>query len=159
MTVTAILVALAGLLAGVLAGVALGRGLARREGRRDRLADQLRARDEKLQIYEQQVIEHFARAAALAEDLGRAWQELERHLADGAGRLANPELARRFTAAGGQHPPGTLDASGMPQPPRDYAPSQGLLRNDPEPTPGRTPGAVVTPLHRAGDDDPTLKVG
>lgn len=159
MTITAILVTLAGVLAGLLAGVALGRNLARREGRRDRLADQLRARDEKLQVYEQQVIEHFARAAALAEDLGRAWQELERHLGDGAGRLANPELARRFAPAGDPRSPTTLDASGVPQPPRDYAPSQGLLRNDLEPTPGRTPGAVVTPLHRTGDDDPTLKVG
>lgn len=155
MTITAIAVALAGALVGLPAGVALGRHLARRESRRDRLADQLRARDEKAQIYEQQVIAHFARAAALSEEMRQAWQELERHLADGAGRLADPELGRRF--AGGT--PRTLDPSGVPQPPRDYAPSQGLLRNDPEPTPGRTPAAVVTPLHRTGDDDPTLKVG
>ncbi|MFZ2207501.1 MAG: DUF1043 family protein [Porticoccaceae bacterium] len=157
MTTNAILITVAGFLAGLLAGVALGRNLARRAGRRDRLADQLRAREEKLQIYERQVEEHFSRAAALADELGRAWQDLQHHLAGGADQLASTELARRFAA------PGTAGSSGADtQPPRDYAPSQNLLRGNPKAAAeqqGKAYAGTIAPLHRASDDDPTLKVG
>lgn len=157
MTSIAILITVVGFLAGLLAGVALGRNLARREGRRDRLTDQLRARDEKLQIYERQVEEHFSRAAALTDDLGRAWRDLQHHLTDGADQLASTELARRFAT------PGTARSSGTDtQPPRDYAPSQNLLRGNPKAAAeqqGKAYTGTVAPLHRASDDDPTLKVG
>lgn len=157
MTTNAILIIVAGFLAGLLAGTTLGRRLARREGRRDRLADQLRSREEKLQIYERQVEEHFRRAAALTDELGRAWQDLQHHLASGADQLASTELAQRFTA------PGAARSSGAdPQPPRDYAPSQSLLRGKPrvvaDPA-GKASTGTITPLPIAGDDDPTLKVG
>lgn len=157
MTSTAILITVVGFLAGLLAGVALGRNLARREGRRDRLADQLRAREEKLQIYERQVEAHFSRAAALTDELGRAWQDLQHHLAGGADQLASTELARRFTA------PGTARSSGADtQPPRDYAPSQGLLRGSPKAVAEQQDKAstgTIAPLQLISDDDPTLKVG
>lgn len=157
MTTNAILIIVAGFLAGLLAGTTLGRRLARREGRRDRLADQLRARDEKLQIYERQVEEHFGRTAALTDELGRAWQDLQQHLASGADQLVSAELAQRFTA------PGAARSSGAdPQPPRDYAPSQGLLHSKPRAVAGpagKASAGTITPLPMAGDDDPTLKVG
>lgn len=157
MTTNAILIIVAGFLAGLLAGVALGRNLARREGRRDRLADQLRAREEKLQIYERQIEEHFSRAAALTDELGRAWEDLQHHLAGGADQLASTELARRFAV------PGTARSSGADtQPPRDYAPSQGLLRGNPRAVAeqqGKAATGTSAPLHMISDDDPTLKVG
>lgn len=157
MTTNAILIIVAGFLGGLLAGVALGRRLARREGRRERLADQLRAREEKLQIYERQVEEHFRRAAVLTDELGRAWQDLQHHLASGADQLASTELARRFAV------PDTARSSGAdPQPPRDYAPSQGLLRGNPRAVAeqqGKAATGTSAPLHLISDDDPTLKVG
>jgi uncharacterized membrane-anchored protein YhcB (DUF1043 family) len=157
MTTNAILFIVAGLLAGLLAGTVLGQRLARRESRRDRLADQLRSREEKLQIYERQVEEHFRRAVALTDELGRAWQDLQHHLAGGADQLVSTELAQRFAV------PGAARSSGAdPQPPRDYAPSQGLLRGKPKAVvdpAGKTATATVTPLPMMSDDDPTLKVG
>ncbi|MGE3298049.1 MAG: YhcB family protein [Porticoccaceae bacterium] len=160
MTTNAILIAVAIFLAGLLVGAVFGRHLARREGRRDRLADQLRAREEKLQIYEREVEEHFRRAAALTDDLGRAWQDLQQHLASSADQLASTELAQRFTTSSAAHPAGA-----DPQPPRDYAPSQGLLRGKPRAVADQAGkgsagiAGTITPLPTISDDDPTLKVG
>ena len=120
----------------------------------------MRSREEKLQIYERQVEEHFSRAAALTHELGRAWQELQHHLASSADQLAGTELAQRFTV------PGTTRAAGAdPQPPRDYAPSQSLLRGKPKAVADQAGKAstgiagTITPLPAISDDDPTLKVG
>ncbi len=67
------------------------------------------------------------------------------------------ELARRFAV------PGTAHSSGADtQPPRDYAPSQGLLRGKPKAVAeqqGKASPGTTAPLHMIGDDDPTLKVG
>jgi uncharacterized membrane-anchored protein YhcB (DUF1043 family) len=162
MTTTAILIALGGFLVGILAGLILGRYPVRRDRGHNRLADQLRVREEKLQVYERQVAEHFSRTAALADDLGRAWQDLQHHLADGAGQLTSTELARRFSAVGTSRS-SAVDTNGIPQPPRDYAPSQDLLRRGPkavaEQHSGKDPAGTIATRHMANDDDPTLKVG
>ena len=155
MTQAAILLALAALLVGLLAGIALGRRLATRSGAGGRLADQLRSRDQRLQVHERQVAEHFERTAALTEALDQAVGELRGHLAAGAGNLVNAELGRRIAAGAGGARPSEQGAT----PPRDYAPSQGLLRGE-RPEPERAGKTGAAPLQLVGDeDDPTLKVG
>lgn len=154
MTETAILMALGALVAGVLAGIFLGRRLAAQAGAEGRLAEQLRSRDQRLQVHERQVADHFERAAALTDALDQAMEELRRHLAAGAGDLVNAELAQRIAPRGsGRQPEFSFE------PPRDYAPSQGLLRGErPDVKSERT--AAAKPLQLVGDeDDPTLRVG
>lgn len=155
MTQAAIPLALAALLVGLLAGIALGRRLAARSGAGGRLADQLRSRDQRLQVHERQVAEHFERTAALTEALDQAVGELRGHLAAGAGNLVNAELGRRIAAGAAGTKPSEQDVT----PPRDYAPSQGLLRGE-RPAAERAGKGSPAPLQLVGDeDDPTLKVG
>jgi len=155
MTPAAILLPLAALLVGLLAGIALGRRLAARSGAGGRLADQLRSRDQRLQVHERQVAEHFERTAALTEALDQAVGELRGHLAAGASNLVDAELGRRIA---GETASAQSSARGV-TPPRDYAPSQGLLRGE-RPEAERSGKAGTAPLQLVGDeDDPTLKVG
>lgn len=150
---TPLLIAIAALLIGLAAGVALGRALARRADSHQRWSDQLRSRDQRLQLYEREVGEHFERTAQLCAELDTALAQLRQHLASGAGKLAGEELGRRIAGpAPGRQPEPHLE------PPRDYAPSSGLLR---EPAaPERTAPERTQPLQLVGeDDDPTFKVG
>ncbi|MFZ5653444.1 MAG: ZapG family protein [Pseudomonadota bacterium] len=147
---TELLLIIGALLVGLAAGAALGRALARRADARLRLSDQLRSRDQRLQLYEREVREHFERTAQLSEELDRTLEQLRQHLARGAGKLAGEELGRRIAGSAPQQPL---------EPPRDYAPSSGLLRGDP-PTAERTGPERARPLQLVGeDDDPTFKVG
>lgn len=156
MTQAAILMALGALVAGLLTGILLGRRLAARAGADRRLADLLRTREQRLQVQERQLAEHFERTAALTEALDQAMEELRGHLAAGAGNLVNAELGQRMAPRGsGRQPEFNFE------PPRDYAPSQGLLRGErPDAKSERTATAATKPLQLVGDeDDPTLRVG
>lgn len=156
MTQAAILMALGALGIGLLAGLILGRRLAASSGADRRLAELLRTREQRLQIQERQLAEHFERTATLTDALDHAMEELRSHLAAGAGNLVNVEMSRRIAPRASNH-----QAELNLEAPRDYAPSQGLLRGErPEAKLERAPSAPAKPLQLVGDeDDPTLKVG
>lgn len=151
MTQTAIFLAIAALLLGLIAGVALGRMSARRAGPRVRLSDQLRTRDQRLQLYERQVAEHFERTAQLSTELDRALDQLRNQLAAGADKLVGEDLGNRIARRGdGRGPAPEI------QPPRDYAPSR-QASGDARPAPESTPDG--SQLQLVEDDDPTYRVG
>lgn len=152
MTQTAIFLAVAALLLGLLVGMTLGRISARRTGSRERLSDQLRTRDQRLQLYERQVAEHFERTAQLSAELDRALDQLREQLAAGADKLVGEDLGNRIARRGdGRGPAPEI------QPPRDYAPTRKASA-------AARPAAESTPADRSQlqlveDDDPTYRVG
>lgn len=155
MTEIGILTTLGALLIGLILGTALGRILARRAGPHLRLSDQLRTRDQRLQLYERQVVEHFERTALLTAELDRSLDQLRDHLAAGASTLAGEEIGNRIAqgACAGRGAGPNL------QPPRDYAPNR-------TPSGGEPNGSKDDVANRGSqlqlvgeDDDPTYKVG
>lgn len=152
MTQTAIFLAIAALLLGLIAGVALGRMSARRAGPRVRLSDQLRTRDQRLQLYERQVAEHFERTAQLSTELDRALDQLRNQLAAGADKLVGEDLGNRIARRGDGRGPGPEI-----QPPRDYAPNR-KASGDARPA-AESATADRSQLQLVEDDDPTYRVG
>ena len=152
MTQTGIFLAVAALLVGLIAGIALGRTFARRAGPQVRLSDQLRTRDQRLQLYERQVAEHFERTAQLSAELDRALDQLRDQLAAGADKLVGEDLGNRIARRSGA---GRGPGSEI-QPPRDYAPNRppsGDARPAPESASDRSQLQLVE------DEDPTYRVG
>ncbi|MBQ0798414.1 MAG: DUF1043 family protein [Porticoccaceae bacterium] len=173
---SSILIVVAALIVGLLLGILLTRGLSSPLKQRKQLGEELRQAREKQQLYEREVAEHFVKTSGLVNNLTESYRHLHQHLAASAETLANPNLGDGLLAPKvtqleldiEQLP--ALDAT-MPEPPRDYAPSQGVLNEgyglDKPASPVKNAAekdkpqlsVVNSDTAEVESDDPTLKVG
>lgn len=76
--------------------------------------------------YQSEVVRHFNTTASLIQRLSQSQQEVQEHLAEGAGRLAMDELARQRLLAtlsdDGKAPRERLTPPRHTEQPKDYAP-------------------------------------
>ncbi|MEH6639157.1 MAG: DUF1043 family protein [Porticoccaceae bacterium] len=173
---SSILIVVAALVVGLLLGMLLTRGLSSPVKQRKQLGEELRQAKEKQEVYEREVAEHFVKTSGLVNNLTESYRHLHQHLASSAETLANPDLSDSLLTPKvtqleldiEQLP--ALDAT-MPEPPRDYAPSQGVLNEDYGLDKSTSPVAhgaendkpqlsvVNNDTAEIENDDPTLKVG
>lgn len=172
------LLVLSALLVGLLLGALLTRQLSSPLKRRKQLGEELRKAREEQAIYERKVAEHFVKTSELVNNLTESYRDLHQHLAASADTLANPEFsqgletprANQLELDIGQLP--SLENT-APEPPKDYAPSQGVLDenyglNKPAETDNQSTeqeqdkpqlSVVSKDATNSHTDDPTLKVG
>jgi len=165
----------AALLVGLLLGVLLTRRLSSPIKQRKQLGEELRRAQEKQAVYEREVAEHFVTTSELVNQMTDSYRNLHQHLATSAETLTDPSLNPDLLTPAvsqleldiGQLPALDTDSAG---PPKDYAPSQGVLNENyglSEPTArdervtetSKPQLSVVSDTAEALDDDPTLKVG
>lgn len=168
MSITLILACLFCLVLGAVLGFVLARTIHPEEQRRKTLESQLEKARLELKEYQQAVTSHFLETSAKVSDLTQSYRHLHEHLASGAMHLANPDISRQLIEAGygklappPSNKPGYIEET--PEPPKDYAPENGVLREDYGLRDERAkltgyPGAVDVDFE---DDerDPTLKTG
>ena len=120
------------LVVGLLVGIVLTRALSSPLKQRKQLGEELRQAREKQELYERDIAEHFVTTSSLVNNLTESYRNLHQHLATSAETLVSPELNHDLLAPStsqleldiGQLP--ALDTD-TPEPPKDYAPSQGVL--------------------------------
>jgi len=165
---TLILAGLACLAIGLIAGFLLGRSLHPRERERKETENRLREAQDQLKDYQHEVTEHFAKTAALFNELSHTYRDFHEHLSSGAMRLANPETSRQIVDAGfGQLQKDKFtvtDLTELPEAPKDYAPKvpggvlseEYGLKDDQEGRHLKVANDVAQKI--TDDEDPTLKV-
>lgn len=170
---------LSALLIGLLMGFLLSNRLSASAKQRKQIGDKLRQAKEEQAIYERKVAEHFVRTSDLVNNLTESYRSLHQHLASGADTLAGPNVSQDQGIAKADQL--ELDISNLPsleatepEPPKDYAPSQGVLdesyglnkassaeQSKADENKDKPQLSVVSndEIDSQKDDDPTLKVG
>ncbi len=174
MSTTLILACLFCLALGAVLGFLLTRTLHPQAQQRKELEDQLEKTRDELKEYQQAVTTHFLDTSARVNNLTESYRSLHEHLASGAMHLANPEISRQLIEAGygklspkpGSHADTTKEPiAEAPEPPKDYAPDSGVLREDyglkdEHHGPAGYPGPAAVDFHDDdSDQDPTMKTG
>lgn len=93
-----LIISLAALLFGLGLGVLLGRGRLG-QGGSTQLANRLQQAESELENYQHQVAKHFVDTSQRISDLTQSYRELHEHLAEGAARLASPDISRKLLEA------------------------------------------------------------
>jgi uncharacterized protein len=119
-----LIISLVALLFGLGLGVLFGRSKFA-QGGSNHLANRLQQAEAELENYQHQVAKHFVDTSARISDLTQSYRDLHQHLADGAARLASPDISRKLLEAAEannavvdviQHAETSLE------PPKDWAP-------------------------------------
>jgi uncharacterized protein len=119
-----LIISLAALLFGLGLGVLLGRGRLG-QGGSTQLAGRLQQAEAELENYQHQVAKHFVDTSQRISDLTQSYKELHQHLAEGAARLASPDISRKLLEAAESK---SVVAEVVPhsevslEPPKDWAP-------------------------------------
>ncbi len=149
-----VIISLAALLFGLGLGVLLGR-LKFGQGSTGQLANRLQQAESELENYQHQVAKHFVDTSQRISDLTQSYRDLHQHLAEGAARLASPDISRTLLEAAEakqrvtdiiDHPEASLE------PPKDWAPKtpgqRGGLSDDFEDDDSKKPSIFVPPNYQ-----------
>ncbi len=128
---TLLIVATLSLIAGSLITLLLTRTMSSSEQKARALEGRLQEAEATLSNYQQEVTEHFAETAKLVNNLTQNYKEVHEHLASDALKLANIDISRQMLSNGVNETTGEMNVSEEDfQPPKDWAPSDGTLRED-----------------------------
>lgn len=171
MSTTLILACLFCFVLGAVLGFLLTRTLHPREQQRKELEQQLEKTRDELKQYQQAVTSHFLETSSKVNSLTESYRSLHEHLASGAMHLASPEISRQLIEAGygklgapaGGYGETSDSIEPAPQPPKDYAPDNGVLSED-YGLKDEKPGTIQFPGNMGSnfdtdESDPTLKTG
>lgn len=149
-----LIISIVALLFGLGLGVLLGRGRLGLGGT-PHLVNRLQQAETELENYQHEVAKHFADTSQRISDLTHSYRDLHQHLANGAARLASPDISRKLLEAAEvkdvvadviQHAEVSLE------PPKDWAPKapgqKGGLSDEFEREDSTPPSAFVPPTYR-----------
>ena len=128
-----ITIILSSLCMGAILGVLLSRILSNPAKHKRHISEELRQNLQNSATYQHEVTEHFVKASQLIKNMADCHNELHHHMADSATKLASANTETKLAETSEVQlelvlpkPP----VSGQPQAPRDYAPGNGVLRED-----------------------------
>jgi uncharacterized protein len=146
-----LIIAVVALLVGLGLGVLLGR-VRFGQGASNQLANRLQQTEAELENYQHQVAKHFVDTSQRISDLTQSYRDLHQHLADGAARLASPDISRKLLEAAEVKQVGgdVIDhAETNLEPPKDWAPKipgqKGGLADEYEDEEKQPPPVFVPP--------------
>ena len=137
---TVIVVAVIASVVGLLLGVLLTRSF-HPQGKHNRnLETKLQKADNELKEYQQEVSNHFVETSRLINTMTQSYKDVHEHLANGALKLANPDISRQLIEASegnlmvSHTSTDSEEEDGGNHPPRDWAPkdpgAKGQLSED-----------------------------
>jgi uncharacterized membrane-anchored protein YhcB (DUF1043 family) len=149
-----VIISLAALLFGLGLGVLLGR-LKFGQGGSNQLANRLQQAEAELENYQHQVAKHFVDTSQRISDLTQSYRDLHQHLAEGAARLASPDISRKLLEAAEAKSvvADVIDQLSVSlEPPKDWAPKtpgqKGGLSDDFDDDDKKTPPVFIPPNYQ-----------
>lgn len=149
-----LIISVVALLFGLGLGVLLGRGRLG-QGGSTQLANRLQQAEAELESYQHEVAKHFADTSQRISDLTHSYRDLHQHLADGAARLASPDISRKLLEAAEVKDvvADVISHTGVSlEPPKDWAPKspgqKGGLSDEYEKEDTVPPSIFVPPTYR-----------
>ena len=125
------------LFVGAVIGYIIAAGAAPSGSGRRTLENRLKSTEQQLEDYKTEVTHHFERTAELVNNLTESYKDVHEHLAKGAGTLADPNLGKQFLSnadkawlPNDEQPSDLIDENTNIEPPKDWAPGKGTLRED-----------------------------